>query len=328
MKIMQPINRLFNKLSLKQTALLATVMGTLLCATILFALKVFDRSLTSERAKSSAVSKNLKTNFDRETLVSDSENLQLVTEDSVIDIRDLVDLQTEAGVLSDEELEKISRGTQQTDFVGMIPEHRRPITIPIDNNTGIDGSLNPGNYVDLMLVTQEVGGVKVQPLLKNIMLVALDKPRESDENRENLVNTAKVALKDDEISQVIAAIYSGSIYLIPHSRTSTFDRTLADNQKSSEDTQDRSPVVAEQSRVEEDTRIEERSQLEDDSILDRILITEEDFSREQRFSPPPEELFEDTSIELTESEPSEEIPNENPELSDSSSDFEVVDWGQ
>ena len=61
-------------------------------------------------------------------------------------------------------------------FAGIIPSDSRAITVPISNITAVAGFLNPGDYVDVMLVeTNGEGLSKGEILFQNVLLLAINR---------------------------------------------------------------------------------------------------------------------------------------------------------
>ena len=118
---------------------------------------------------------------------------------------------------------------------GRIPPECRAITVGISDVTGVAGFAQPGDYVDVMLVSSQVENNKVvsEMILQNVLLLAINKQVEnqssapaqnkSDGNNQSAGNQPKVtgqpamatmALVPEDALNLAAKAQLGQIYLV------------------------------------------------------------------------------------------------------------------
>ena len=122
---------------------------------------------------------------------------------------------------------------------GRIPPECRAITVGISDVTGVAGSAQPGDYVDVMLVSSQVENNKVvsEMILQNVLLLAINKQVENNNNtpsqnnandkdkakNQNAGNQPKVtgnpamatmALVPEDALKLAAKAQLGQIYLV------------------------------------------------------------------------------------------------------------------
>ena len=118
---------------------------------------------------------------------------------------------------------------------GRIPPECRAITVSISDVTGVAGFAQPGDYVDMMLVSSQVENNKVvsEMILQNVLLLAINKvvenpdsaPAQNNAKGQNQKTTtqpkvvnnpalATVALVPEDALKLAAKSQLGQIYLI------------------------------------------------------------------------------------------------------------------
>lgn len=117
---------------------------------------------------------------------------------------------------------------------GRIPPECRAITVGISDVTGVAGFAQPGDYVDVMLVSSQVENNKVvsEMILQNVLLLAINKQVENQSNasapnnaskNQNAGNQPKVtgspamatmALLPEDALKLAAKAQLGQIYLV------------------------------------------------------------------------------------------------------------------
>ena len=125
--------------------------------------------------------------------------------------------------------DKVYRNAQQAGFVGTIPPDCRAVSISVNDVTGVAGFAKPGDYVDLILVEKDENLVTSRLLLQDVLLLSINqnmgvKNNTEDNENESSVNPettaienpalATVALRPDEILQLVSASKLGEIYLM------------------------------------------------------------------------------------------------------------------
>ena len=203
---MRAFNRILEQMSFKQLTFVAIGAGIFMCLLIFFALSRIEQNVAQEVQVQPIPMRRIvvaRTNIKRGEILQER---MLRTKEFAVnslpdgtstDIREFVGMPAKVEIFSGDIIttDKLFKDTRQAGFIGMIPENCRAITIPIDNVTGVAGLVNPGNYVDLVLVTQEQGATKAEILLQNIMLLGIDKTVDRDmgeidsRNRKSIEDT-------------------------------------------------------------------------------------------------------------------------------------------
>ena len=128
------------------------------------------------------------------------------------------DVVTERKLLSD---------LKQLTFVGSIPPDCRAISISVNETTGVDGFIKPGDKVDLLLVeTDEGRSATTSVLLQDVLLLSINKNMNKSSAtttaEDGTITTAAVenpstatfALRPDEVLKLLSASKLGEIYLM------------------------------------------------------------------------------------------------------------------
>lgn len=115
---------------------------------------------------------------------------------------------------------------------GRIPPECRAITVGISDVTGVAGFAQPGDYVDVMLVSSQVENNKVvsEMILQNVLLLAINKQVETQDSASNVQGQnqnaasqpkvtgkpamATMALVPEDALKLAAKAQLGQIYLV------------------------------------------------------------------------------------------------------------------
>ena len=160
----------------------------------------------------------------------------MISTTAVRDPSKLVGKVTRVDVLTDDVLteKKFFHNIDQAGMIGLIPPDCRAISIAISDVTGVSGFVNPGDYVDVMMVYDADGEIHSEIILQNVLLLAMgNKAAQTDKgilesaaaglaagvataanSADKSVSTATIALHTDEILKVAAASRKGVLYLI------------------------------------------------------------------------------------------------------------------
>ncbi len=193
--------------------------------------------------------------------------------DAVTDITEIVNLPTRAKIFKGDVMtaQKVYKNLEQAGFVGSIPPDCRAVSVNINDVTGVAGFAKPGDYVDVLLVERDEGLVTSSILLQNVLLLSINSdmgvnPPPENEDSDAPVNPAAeaienpaiatLALKPDDVLQLVSASQIGEIYLMlrplrPQSeRVYSTDYTVQSlkSQRLQQEKQDK-PVVAPQEPV-------------------------------------------------------------------------------
>ena len=123
-------------------------------------------------------------------------------------------------------------------FPGMIPEDCRAISVAIDDVTGVAGFALPGDYVDVMLVSDRLkdGAITGEVVMQNVLLLGINKitdpsktapanPKEKKDDKEKASTdsaqpkpmenpaTATLAVRPEEAMRLSVASKVGTLYL-------------------------------------------------------------------------------------------------------------------
>ena len=353
-RLMRAINRILDQMSFRQLTFVALGAGIFMCLLIFFALSRIENNVVQETQVKPVPMIRIvvaKTNIKRgeilqERMLRTKEfTVNSVPSGTSTDIREFVGFPAKVDIFTGDILttNKVFKDVRQAGFIGMIPENCRAITIPIDDVTGVAGLINPGNYVDLVLVTQDQGATKAEVLLQNIMLLGIDKAVERDvnasispeENAEvnasNVMNaaanpsnaggvsggTATLALLPDEVLKVIAAMRAGSIHLVLRPLNPTNDSMYL---------KDKAEYIGEN---HETARVEDR--IEDRRIETRFETRRENSTPEIYYAPQrnSEERIQKSDLEKSELPQigNRESQAEYIEKVESPNKIEVIQWG-
>ena len=140
-----------------------------------------------------------KTSIPERTLIKE-EMLSVVTMPSnkipngaITSTTDLVGRPTRVSISAGETItkQKVFANILDMGLSGRIPPECRAITVGISDVTGVAGFAQPGDYVDVMLVSSQVENNKVvsEMILQNVLLLAINKQVEN-ENKASAQNNA------------------------------------------------------------------------------------------------------------------------------------------
>lgn len=134
---------------------------------------------------------------------------------------------------------KLFNDGKMAGFVGAIPADCRAMSIGVTDITGVSGFAQPGDYVDVILVSdkKQKNTVSSEMILQNILLLAVNK-NNGDASTDTAANdkdkksatapsamaTATLAVRPEDTMKLSAAQVQGTIYLVlrPFKPSSTF----------------------------------------------------------------------------------------------------------
>ena len=142
-----------------------------------------------------------KTSIPERTLIKE-EMLSLVTMPSnkvpngaLMRTTDLVGRPTRVAINAGEVIttQKVFASILDMGLSGRIPPECRAITVGISNVTGVAGFAQPGDYVDVMLISSQVENNKVvsEMILQNVLLLAINKQVETQQTNPPAQNAGK-----------------------------------------------------------------------------------------------------------------------------------------
>lgn len=144
---------------------------------------------------------------------------EVVQKDACRNIDDVVGTTSKEAIYAGEQVNKrrLFEDAKMAGFIGLIPEDKRAVSVPITDVTGVAGFAKPGNYVDVMLVSDKGDdkAIRGKLLLQNMLLLAVNKS-ETEEGKEAIkenMATATLAATPDEAVRLAVAQKQGEIYL-------------------------------------------------------------------------------------------------------------------
>ena len=191
----------------------------------------------------------------------------MVPEGAITDMREVVGKPARFQLIRDDIVtdKKVLMDIKMAGFTGIIPPDCRAISIAINDVTGISGFAKPGDYVDVMVVSNggNEGRITSNIILQNILLLAVnrtpmntakdniktsqpsngdvsskDKDDKSSDSfksgqaastsaNKTALATATLAVSPRDAMELIAAVQSGTVYLVlrPYKPRDTFTTT-------------------------------------------------------------------------------------------------------
>ena len=144
---------------------------------------------------------------------------ELVSAEAIIELQAAVGKTTKSDIFSGDMLteKRLLSDDRAAGLVGCIPPDKRAISIAITDTTGVCGFAKPGDYVDVMLISDKLykNAVSGELVLQNVQLLGLNKKSETgkSESAEALAN-ATLAVAPEEALRLAAAQAKGTIYLM------------------------------------------------------------------------------------------------------------------
>ncbi|WP_110954188.1 Flp pilus assembly protein CpaB [Anaerosinus massiliensis] len=141
--------------------------------------------------------------------------------DAIIDLSSVIGKVAKFRILQGDVLteQKLFSNRKMEGFIGAIPDDKRAISIPVTDITGVSGFAKPGDYVDIMLISDKLSKntISGEILLQNILLLAINKEHEvaegKKENAKEQLTTATIAVSPEDVVKIAAAQSQGTIYL-------------------------------------------------------------------------------------------------------------------
>lgn len=147
---------------------------------------------------------------------------ELSQPDAVSDLTSAVGKAARISILQGDPVteKKLFGDIRQAGFTGSIPADKRAMSISITDTTGISGFALPGDYVDVMLVTDKAypNTIAGEMILQNILLLAINKSSavtagSKDGKAEQMV-TATLAVDPAAAVRLAVAQSQGMVYLV------------------------------------------------------------------------------------------------------------------
>ncbi len=143
---------------------------------------------------------------------------EIVSVEAITELQAAVGKTTKSDIFSGDMLteKRLLLDDKAAGLVGCIPPDKRAISIAITDTTGVCGFARPGDYVDVMLISDKLykNAVSGELVLQNVQLLGLNKKSEAgkSESTEALAN-ATLAVAPEEALRLAAAQSKGTVYL-------------------------------------------------------------------------------------------------------------------
>lgn len=129
---------------------------------------------------------------------------------------------------------KLYQSVKDSGFTGVIPPDRRAMSVAVTDVTGVSGFLKPGDYVDVMFITERMDNTRItgEVILQNVLLLGVNSMSERAEDPRGEAKegdakvkvdankalggspmTATLAIRPEEELRLAVAARAGQIYL-------------------------------------------------------------------------------------------------------------------
>ncbi len=153
---------------------------------------------------------------------------------ALTEIQGLAGRPTRVAILSGDILteRKLYKDIKDSGFTGIIPPDRRAISIAVTDVTGVSGFMKPGDYVDVMFITEKADNSKIsgEVILQNVLLLGVNSMAERTDNQKSGKDgdskekqleasfggkpmTATLAVRPEEELRLAVAAQAGQLYL-------------------------------------------------------------------------------------------------------------------
>jgi pilus assembly protein CpaB len=147
---------------------------------------------------------------------------ELIQPDAIMELKSAVGKTTKIKIIQGDSVteKKLFADAGMEGFIGSIPYDKRAISISITDTTGISGFAKPGDYVDVMLITDKThkNAISGEMILQSILLLAINKSSDlADDKKEakkEQMSTATLAVSPEDAVQLAVAQSQGTIYLV------------------------------------------------------------------------------------------------------------------
>ena len=221
-KFSKKIMEKLEKLTSGQLVFVALLMSTFVAVTIYLYLSGLEGTAQNKKVQNlttvvtAAVDIPERTVLREEMLKVVQVPPELVPPDAVTDVASAVKKVSLMKIIQGDVLseKKLYAEGKMAGFIGSIPADRRAISIPITDATGISGLAQPGDYVDVMVISSKTykNAVSGEMVLQNVPLLSINKSTEIDDKKGKLV-TATIAVSPEDAVRLAVAQTQGVIYL-------------------------------------------------------------------------------------------------------------------
>jgi pilus assembly protein CpaB len=210
--------------NVKAIALLILALVTGLAAAVYAASWVAQRgNIAATQVVVAAVDIELGSKINPQMLTTSTWPMESVPQDAFKDIKDLQDRVVKASVLRGEAIvdRKLAPVGTKGGLSAVIAEGKRAMTVRVNDVVGVAGFALPGNYVDVMLNTQQIdkgrGGNANQismTVLEHVLVLAVAQEASRDETKPKVVSAVTLELTLEDAEKLDLARSVGSLSLV------------------------------------------------------------------------------------------------------------------
>lgn len=209
--------------NVKALALLVLALVVGLAAAVYAASWVSQRAnIASTQVVVAAVDIELGSKINPQMLTTSSWPVESVPQDAFKDIKELQDRVVKASVLRGEAIvnRKLSPVGTKGGLSAVIAEGKRAMTVRVNDVVGVAGFALPGNYVDVMLNTQQdkakgEGANQISmTVLEQVLVLAVAQEASRDELKPKVVSAVTLELAPEDAEKLDLARSVGSLSLV------------------------------------------------------------------------------------------------------------------
>lgn len=221
------ITEIINKLTSAQLVSLALIASSLFALLLYFYLSGLESKQVDMPQKLTSVV-IAAVDISEKTIIQDSMLKTVTLPDELIPVDAIANTHTLVGKIA---RVKILRGDMLTEqkvfansvmagFTGSIPPDKRAISVAITDITGISGFAKPGDFVDVMLITNKAqkNAITGTMLMQNVLLLAVNKDNsgadEKKDGKKDTMATATLAIAPEDTLRLAVSQLEGTIYLV------------------------------------------------------------------------------------------------------------------
>ncbi len=125
---------------------------------------------------------------------------------------------------------KLYKDIKDSGFTGVIPPDRRAMSVAVTDVTGVSGFMKPGDYVDVMFITEKMDNTRIsgEVILQNVLLLGVNSTAERADGPQDGEGkgksdaakafggspmTATLAIRPEEELRLAVAARAGQLYL-------------------------------------------------------------------------------------------------------------------
>ena len=151
----------------------------------------------------------------------------LVPDNAVTDVGEILNRAAKTEIFAGDVMtpQRVYADSEARGFIAMIPKDCRAVSVRVNDITGVAGFAKPGDRVDVILSEKDENFATTSLLLQNVLLLSINGDMGLKNSVEDMTvdpstqaidnpTIATLALKPDEVLQLISASKLGEIYLM------------------------------------------------------------------------------------------------------------------